>query len=44
MELDSVINLATIFLGAMVWLGVFGIYGDYLEKRDRNQDDEHKPS
>lgn len=40
MEFNSTFNPATIFLGAMIWIGLFGLYGNYLEKKDREKDQE----
>lgn len=34
---DSTINPATIFLGAMVLIGIFGVYGSILEHFDKKR-------
>ncbi|WP_165921727.1 hypothetical protein [Sulfuricurvum sp. IAE1] len=34
MEFNSYFNPAVLLLGTMVWIGLFGLYGSYLEKKE----------
>ncbi len=38
MEFNSVFNPAVILLGSMIWIGLFGLYGLYLERKDQEND------
>ncbi|MDD2839170.1 hypothetical protein [Sulfuricurvum sp.] len=40
MEFTTILNPAVILLGSMVWIGLFGVYGNYLEKKDKEQSSE----
>lgn len=38
MEFNSIFNPAVILLGSMIWIGLFGLYGLYLERKDQEND------